>query len=171
MTPGSSCYVPYENVANPVYLQQWVYVNTTDGANAIELGAGHQCNNFTDYFYGYRYLGAWFSLGTLEVQPSSAGHYFDIHRLANVWHLVIDGAERASVTWAAPGLLVLTGAGSSDTAAYVPNHWFSQLQLTFNEGPWYFWTSTQYSQVDTPSMCGHYNGATQWSAGENTICS
>jgi len=169
VSPGTWCYTPYVDSANPVFLQQWVNI-TNDAANAIEIGTGHQCNGFVYHFIGYRWNGDWYSLGTTEISATSSGHYFDTHRLAQTWYFAFDGVQQSgTIFWNATGVFVDVGIESSDTAASVPNHWFTQLQYTFNEGPWYAWSSPTVIAVNSP-MCGHFISATQWSGAENNPC-
>ncbi len=67
---------------NPVYQTEWIYI-TSDGANWLELGTGHQCMNTLVYWYaGYGFAGTWHPLWE-ESGITPAGHDFQIYEFGS----------------------------------------------------------------------------------------
>jgi hypothetical protein len=171
-TPGPSCNVPY---ATPVaYETQWVVMNST-ATDWVELGTGYQCNGFKYYYWGYGSSGNWFSYGTDTNVPTGVSRYMDIHRLSEggvaSWHYLIQGVERFKLGWAIAGYFVEAGLETYDSGAVAPSMLYDQLQETFDEGPWNWWTLNYRRQLVTDAlMCGHFNSQTQWVGSENSPC-
>lgn len=171
--PGASCTAFYNDDANTVYLTQWVTF-TDDAREHVEVGVGIQCQNFVYRFWGYRTSGIWIPIGEEVVAADANGHYFETYRLTTGstawWYFKIDGVQKGRIDLPFAGRFVDVGVESTNYANVVPNHWFSQLQLTFDEGPWYFWGYEQYARVDA-TTCGLFRSPIQWSAAQNSGCS
>jgi hypothetical protein len=167
MSSGSSCTTPY---TNPVaYQTQWV-IMTSDYKNWVELGTGNQCNNYRYWYWGYGYNGAWYSQGT-QGNVGTSSHTFQIYRHnGNAWEYYIDSTQKLTLFWSIIGYHDEAGLESYDANAKAPKHTYRSLSRTTNQGSWVLWAGFDSWTINGPEMCGGWDTASQWRAGEHTTC-
>ena len=172
VSAGTTCTTPF--TGTPVYVSEWV-IFSTDLANFVELGTGHQCNGFTYRYWGYSSASNWYPYGTQTVTPDSNTHYFDIHRLSSGgtawWYWLIDGVQKSTLGWNQAGVWDEVGLESYDQNATAPVHTYDQLQFTFAEGPWYYFDSANTTSGVNTGVCGAWTTfPTTWRASEGVSC-
>jgi hypothetical protein len=153
---------------NPVYQTEWIYI-TSDGANWLELGTGHQCMNTLVYWYaGYGFAGTWHPLWE-ESGITPAGHDFQIYEFGSSYKFQIDSTVFARQS-TSPGYTDVTGLESYAGSAVVNQYTHGTLQYqTGGSGPWANWFGEEGEFVGS-NMCGTWQNPTTWSVAENSSC-
>jgi hypothetical protein len=172
--PSTNCTAPFNIYANAVYFTQWVY---RDSGNQLEYGIGVNCGGQSNqwvYRYSIAFIsGSWYWIITPQTLPGpdSNGHIFDVHRLGGTWEFWYDNVrEPTTLGYDLLGTQTHAGIESNNYSTVVPNHWFSNLNSTANEGPWYAWGAQLGQNVTQPYMCGFFRTNQQWSGAENATC-
>jgi hypothetical protein len=159
-----------------VYQPIWVIVSAA-APNWLEIGTGHQRG--TSGYCRYRYWGmfvpgfGWFPLGSEILPGGSGGPTKQIFRKAcgvdYCWEFWIGGSKKADVIYNYGGDYVQAGLETYDLAAVAPSHTYGSLQFRIDHTTWLPWSGKDHEFVAAP-LCGRWDSATQWRAGENTTC-
>jgi len=172
--PSDGCGGPIQG--SPVYQTQWLWLVSGSAIGNVELGTGHQCNDTLRYWYwGYTAAstGVFYLLGYRSGITEGASHYFQIEadRASDghyYWNYIVSGTVFDDSLLSSQGSHVDTGLESYASGAVVPGYSHGLLEYKLNNGTtWTYWSGQDGSQVNGPTMCGHWSGATTWYAGEN----
>ncbi|MGH2500001.1 MAG: hypothetical protein ACRDF0_07940 [Candidatus Limnocylindria bacterium] len=140
----------------------------------VEMGTGHQCDSFRYWFWAYAINRVFYSLGTESGVPWGVSHYFKLYRLSYDgkawWHYELDNTLKRQVNWNIAGYRVAAGLESYDAHADVVSHTYRELQETFDEGPWYYWSANYRQSWVDPGMCGGWVSQTEWKAAQSNPC-
>lgn len=165
VTPGSNCNVPYAGGSNPLYQTQWVILSYSNGLDWIELGTGHQCNDFHYRFHGYGIDGSWFPKPAVQISPPIANTNYRIDSQGGCsWRWYIAGVQQTS-TYAdcRRGVSVEGGLESYDSGGGFGWLRYKDLKHRISTGGLTFWAGMD-SHTISPNMGGQWISATEWRA-------
>ncbi len=168
--PSDGCSSPI--TGTPVYQTEWLYALSPA---YLELGTGHQCgDSFAYWFWGYQAAGGGWHLLGYQMISTRSNHTFQIETDPCSGHYCyvfkVDGTIKNQDLSGSHGSNVDTGLESYTPSAVVQAYSHGSLAYRLNDGTsWTSWSGEDGSQVNTPTMCGHWANPTTWHAAENVV--
>jgi len=161
---------------NVVYQTQWL--QSDDASLWLEFGTGHQCDNTRIYrYWGYGQSGVWHSIAH-NLIPGDTVHLYRIVEATDspsVWWWRLDGNNTygAYLSQFTHFANAVAGVESWAPNGYVKPHF--NYDLAYQEdgrSTWVDWAGKDGHDDFSANvaMCGFWDSATSWKAGETNSC-
>ena len=166
--PHNGC--TYYITGDAVYQSSWIALDNT-GANFMEFGTGHQCEDSIRYAYSLWVKDNVYNFINFGAVGGSANpHTYELVRASGNYNWERDGVNWGAVTSTDEGPYVQVGLESYANGAHIDCYGTHTLKFKKGTNSWNDWSGQDSRYVNPIEMNGHWVSDTHFQSAENESC-